>query len=170
MEIQQTRRLIKFIRHECWTTLTPRQQGQLEALEHMGRRSVGGLRMLYRIAIANYLYPECPFCKRPIAYQDDLTIDHITPKSKGGTDNIENLQPIHKECNSKKGDDMPENAKCDEIPVKKHRHRNNRDKRHKQRDVIKGRDAEELYNKCKRIDQIRVNKCRSAGGRGSHIG
>ena len=170
MEIQQTRKLIKLIRTECWNTLTPRQLGQLENLEHMGRRSVGGLRILYRIAITNSLYPECPWCKQPIKATQELTIDHIKPKAFGGTDNIENLQPMHKECNSKKGDNMPEQTECVEIPVEKHRHRHNRDKKRKQRDVVKGRDAEELYNKCKRYDQIRVNKCRAVthNGRGGN--
>lgn len=33
----------------------------------------------------------------------DLSIDHIKPKSKGGTWDIENLQLTHKRCNSLKG-------------------------------------------------------------------
>lgn len=35
---------------------------------------------------------------------EDLTIDHITPLSKGGTDNLENLRLLCRPHNSKKGD------------------------------------------------------------------
>ena len=51
----------------------------------------------------------CALCHRPIdphatALRDRLSIDHVLPVSRGGTDAIENLRPAHYGCNA---------AKCD---------------------------------------------------------
>ncbi len=50
----------------------------------------------------------------------DLTLDHVVPKSKGGPSSWTNLVTACKHCNSRKGDDTPEEAglKLSKNPVK----------------------------------------------------
>ncbi len=48
----------------------------------------------------------CPYCDLPINKENerDWNVDHIVPKSKGGTTEIENLTICHRQCNTIKGD------------------------------------------------------------------
>lgn len=47
----------------------------------------------------------CWLCKEPIDLSADrrgpsgLSVDHVTPRSKGGTDDLWNLRPAHRRCN-----------------------------------------------------------------------
>ena len=56
-------------------------------------------------------YDRCPRCKRlwseipcPRGRKSVVTRDHMTAISKGGSNAIENIQPLCYSCNSKKGD------------------------------------------------------------------
>lgn len=49
----------------------------------------------------------CGICHEKIERVKDLTIDHIIPKSKGGSNKKYNVQPAHYKCNHRKGSEMP---------------------------------------------------------------
>lgn len=52
--------------------------------------------------------PPCGICGEPIDYAlhylDPMsyTADHVVPLAKGGSDTLDNKQPAHRDCNSKK--------------------------------------------------------------------
>lgn len=55
---------------------------------------------------------ECQYC----GTRKDLTIDHVMPRAKGGSDTWTNLVTACKKCNAKKGDYTPEEAN---MPLRK---------------------------------------------------
>lgn len=48
---------------------------------------------------------DCWLCGKPI--HDDLTMDHVLPRSKGGRATRDNLRPAHAECNVRRGNGPP---------------------------------------------------------------
>ena len=46
----------------------------------------------------------CGICGQQIVLKDDMNLDHIVPRSKGGSDDESNLQLSHALCNRLKGD------------------------------------------------------------------
>ena len=52
---------------------------------------------------------QCQYCAKVFKF-DDLTMDHVNPKSKGGDKSWENIVTSCKSCNSKKRDRTPKEA------------------------------------------------------------
>lgn len=52
----------------------------------------------------------CRYCGKQLS-SEELSVDHVLPKSRGGKDSWENLVTACKPCNSKKGDRTPEEAR-----------------------------------------------------------
>lgn len=56
----------------------------------------------------------CWLCDRPIRLDTRwpapgaLTRDHVIPRSRGGSDDVENLRPAHKVCNETRGARRPD--------------------------------------------------------------
>lgn len=62
---------------------------------------------------------KCAYCGKalnmqiePDSFSCDYAIDHVVPKSKGGTNALENLLPCCKSCNSSKGTKSLEAFRC----------------------------------------------------------
>ena len=51
----------------------------------------------------------CSYCEKQLS-TEELSVDHIIPKSRGGKDTWENLTTACKTCNCTKGDRTPEEA------------------------------------------------------------
>ena len=49
----------------------------------------------------------CYLCSTPIVFGDDQ-LEHLVPLSRGGRNNIDNLDIAHKSCNCSKKDKTPE--------------------------------------------------------------
>jgi 5-methylcytosine-specific restriction endonuclease McrA len=66
-----------------------------------GGRMVARLRDL---VVAEY-GDTCWLCRRPIL--GTVTVDHVIPRSLGGTNDLVNLRPAHGRCNSSRGNRAP---------------------------------------------------------------
>lgn len=52
-----------------------------------------------------YDYVLCAYCKKTLHFRT-MTIDHVVPRSKGGTDDLSNLVVACKQCNTLKSDKL----------------------------------------------------------------
>ena len=74
-----------------------------------GRRWLGRNQKQLRQLVTDIYGWRCSICHTMInpnatRLRDRLSIDHVLPVSRGGTDAIENLRPAHYGCNAARGD------------------------------------------------------------------
>lgn len=96
-----------------------------EQLEHNGKVLRLGLPLPTVIRLRNYVnipYKEIPLTRRNILHRDghscqycgyhgdELTLDHIVPRSRGGQDTWDNIVTACMRCNVKKGNRTPREA------------------------------------------------------------
>lgn len=66
--------------------------------------------------LLNKQHYKCSICKSPLTVMENLEVDHIIPKSLGGSDDYSNLQLIHKTCHvAKTRDEFRAAAYVDEL-------------------------------------------------------
>jgi 5-methylcytosine-specific restriction endonuclease McrA len=63
------------------------------------QRLRGAVMLLYR--------PVCHLCGRDITAGQAWDVDHLVPRSMGGTDALANLRPAHARCNRSRGAKPP---------------------------------------------------------------
>ena len=85
-------------RTRTWSRLHPEKiiayKHKRKALEHSG----GEFSAIQWKELCERFYYKCVSCGE----SKPLTVDHIVPLSKGGTNDIENIQPLCLSCNSRK--------------------------------------------------------------------
>ena len=54
---------------------------------------------------------KCAICGRPVKFKE-MTVDHRVPLTKGGTNDLENLQLAHLSCNRAKADMLSDEFAC----------------------------------------------------------
>lgn len=92
-------------KHWNWKNGISKQRDYRSTMEEQRRTRImgnGGLHTMgeWKLLIIQYNFT-CPSCKKSEP-EIKLTQDHIIPLTKGGSNNIENIQPLCRNCNSKK--------------------------------------------------------------------
>ncbi|MBF2077967.1 MAG: HNH endonuclease [Synechococcales cyanobacterium T60_A2020_003] len=100
-------------------------KGKAEQVEHNGKIVYADFPLPTVIRLRHYVrvpYKEIPLTRRNILHRDghscqycgysgdDLTLDHVVPRSRGGNDTWENIVTACVRCNVKKGNRTPREA------------------------------------------------------------
>ena len=92
MSSQRVSVCLKALEKKRFLTLAPKRPADVSRT----RRKMSATKMLRVFARNDYRCVQC-------GSRDNLTVDHIVPWSKGGTNEMDNLQTLCRSCNSSKG-------------------------------------------------------------------
>lgn len=81
----------------AWALANPDRVNLLSRLKKQRRRAAGVLTVADWELVLDTYGRECLACGKP-----EVTIDHVIPVSKGGTNTIDNVQPLCGPCNNSK--------------------------------------------------------------------
>jgi len=108
MEKQETKQKIKLINY-YYRVIEPRKikedikNGTIKKRKR-SKANYDNIKM--RLEVVERKGFTCHICGKQIHYTD-FSIDHGIPISKGGTQDLDNLVPAHKVCNSSKSNKLP---------------------------------------------------------------
>lgn len=88
-----------------WRKENPEKWSAINRLRRHKRRALGPINSTEWIAKVSILKNECQSCFKTEP-EVKITIDHIIPVSKGGTNHIDNLQPLCMRCNQMKSNKL----------------------------------------------------------------
>ncbi len=100
--------------------LTP--EALIRRVRRRARKRYPRVNRWVRLAVLDAFDWRCAYCGceltegEPTDNQKMATMDHVIPKSKGGTNAKENLKPACPDCNCEKGDTIEENVNPDPTP------------------------------------------------------
>lgn len=100
---RQRKQYVKAVRHNVPSLASVLYKGDYEDTR---KKSTSMYRRQYQLGALI-----CGICEKEIEYRSEITTDHIIPKSRGGSNRKDNLQPAHKSCNGRKGNLLPEEYK-----------------------------------------------------------
>lgn len=148
--------MAKFLLVNCHG-MSAKQLAQMQALLAKYDYCIRDVKVVYRTAILNNVFPVCPFCNKVITSVQDFTVDHKMPRSHGGTDELSNLQPMQAVCNEKKGASLPsENTNGEEcINITKCKVSNTHSARHRRNDDMT-ESAREVADKIQTYHNLRI--------------
>jgi len=92
--------------NRLWRINNPEKWKFANRMGRHRRRALGAICSTEWIAKVSMLGNKCQSCFKTEP-EIKITIDHIIPVSKGGTNSIDNLQPLCMKCNQKKHAKLP---------------------------------------------------------------